>query len=186
MDDFYRYGLSRRDLNMRAAHSLYRAGWMLGEINGVLHDGYISPEDFQIIQRQVTALDQLQRKFGPPATSQTSIADVKPAYVNTKKCLTIKVMNRGVEEAAAVLNHHGWTNAQIRGVLKLVVEPFDNNSLALLNKMWIEQNKLNRYVYPRKLKPAKRKKLYVFKTLFTLFWFGGLIFLGVSLILHML
>lgn len=171
---------------MRAAHSLYRAGWILEEINGVLNHGYISAESFQIIQQQVTNLDRLQRKFAPPAPVSSSVADIQPAQVNTKRRLTIRVMNRGFEEAAAVLRHHGWTGPQIRHVLKSAIPPFPGTSFSLGNGIPIEQNEFSRYVYSRSFSPTKKKRTSVFKTLFVMFWFGGLIFLGVSLLLHML
>ena len=171
---------------MRAAHSLYRAGWILEEINGVLNNGCISAESFQIIRQQVTNLDRLQRKFAPPSPVSPSFSDIQPAHVNTKRRLTIRVMNRGFEEAAAVLSHHGWTGAQIRHVLKSAIPPFEGASFSRINSVPIEQNQFSRYLYSRSFGPAPKNRTSVFKTLFAMFWFGALIFLGVSLMLHML
>ena len=129
MDNFYRYGLSRQDLNVRAAHSLCRAGWMLTEVNGVLQNGTISSERFARIRQQATTFDQLQRQFGPPPQfSATDETQTVPPTVqaNLRKTLTIRVMNRGVEEAAAVLTHHGWHYSQIQNVLKPSASPVGN------------------------------------------------------------
>ncbi|MBT9317141.1 hypothetical protein [Leptothoe spongobia] len=186
MENFYRYGVSRQDLNIRAAHSLCRAGWMLEEVNGVLQNGSIRPESFQVIQQQTTTLDQLQRKFGPPPKLSPS-TDVKLMQVDTSKTLTIRVMNRGVEEAAAVLTHHGWHFSQIHDVLKPSTKPLENLGFALMHDRPAARVIHHHYSLLTRPQTLHHKRTNsVAKTLFALFWFGGLIFVGVSLMLHML
>lgn len=186
MDNFYRHSLSRQDLNVRAAHSLCRAGWMLTEINGVLQNGSIKPASFALIQQQATTLDQLQRKFGPPPKLSPTV-NTQTIKIHTPKTLTIRVMNRDVEAAAAVLTHHGWHYSQINDVLKPAITSLDNLGSTLI----AEQPATAQTMYHYPLHPRPRTARYhhphsVGKTLFALFWFGGLIFVGVSLMLHML
>lgn len=157
---------------------------MLTEINGVLQRGQIPPDHFQDIQDQATALDQLQRKFGPPPAISQS-ADTRFARTDvsrslTLKPLTIKVMNRGVEEAAAVLSHYGWHGSQIRGVLKPAINPLSNLSFPLL------QNSQGGRSRPSSWSKQRRPYLSLCKTLIILFWFGSFMFVAISLILHML
>lgn len=154
---------------------------MLIEINGVLHSDPIHPERFQVIQKQATTLAQLQRKFGPPPTLHPSI-ETKVIDVDILRVPTLKVMNRGVEEAAAVLSHHGWSFSQIRRVLKPTAVPLGNLSFALMPNVQLEPRKINYQTSQR----LKRKSTSVFKTLLIFFGCGGFVFLGVSLILHML
>ncbi|NEQ50747.1 MAG: hypothetical protein F6K11_11525 [Leptolyngbya sp. SIO3F4] len=186
MENFYRYGLSRQDLNVRAAHSLCRAGWMLTEINGVLRNGAIRPESFQIIQQQATTLEKLQRKFGPPP-KLSAPTDIKLMQVDTRKTLTIRVMNRGVEEAAAVLTHHGWHFSQINDVLKPSDKSLESFGLRPINEHSGPGLYRQHYALPKYSHTIRHNQTNsVVRTLFPLFWFGGLIFVGVSLMLHML
>lgn len=149
---------------------------MLAEINGVLRSGYISPTKFQKIQEHAIALEQLQRKFGPPPTLSSS-TDTKRLEINiTKNRLPVlRVMNRGVEAAAAVLSHHGWHLSQVRNVLKPPATDLDDLSLTFMDNL---PGMLHHYQ-----KPPTNSAV---STFITLFWCGGLIFLGVSLIFHML
>ncbi|MEM7797202.1 MAG: hypothetical protein AAF579_22450 [Cyanobacteria bacterium P01_C01_bin.118] len=184
MDNFYRYSLSRQDLNTRAAHSLCRAGWMLAEINGVLQNGSIKPASFAMIQQQAATLDQLQRKFGPPPTLSAS-TDTQTLKVQARKTITIRVMNRGVEAAAAVLTHHGWHYSQINDVLKSPITPLENLGPTLMSEQPATVQTM--YHYPLRPQTVRSRSHHsVGKTLLVLFWFGGLIFVGVSLMLHML
>ena len=157
---------------------------MLNEINGVLQDGYINPESFQVIQEQTTTFDKLQRKFGPPPKLSAS-NEIKLMQVDTRKTLTIRVMNRGVEEAAAVLTHHGWHFSQIHEVLKSSAQPQEDLGFSLIN----EPANLQEYYLRLRKRPRTlrhRPPHSIAKNLFALFWFGGLIFVGVSLMLYML
>ncbi len=189
MEDFDHYGFSRQDLSVRAAHSLCRAGWTLAEINGVLQNGHINPEGFQLIQQQATILDQLQRKFGPPPTVSpaTVSTDIKLMEVDIRRMPTLRVMNRGVEEAAAVLSHHGWHFSQIRSVLKAPATPLGDSGLALVHELQQERQTPRHILYqPPPAKPQRQTTVRVFKAFLVLFWLGMLFFIGVSLILHML
>ena len=153
---------------------------MLTEINGVLKSGQIPPERFYEIQQQATTLDQLQRKFGPPPTISQA-ADTRSISVDTSRPLTIKVMNRGVKDAAAVLRHYGWHFSQIRGVLKPAFTA-PNNLDTLLQDL-----KRGRHgsLYPWS-KSRQRKSTAFLKALIVLFWFGGFMFVAISLILQLL
>lgn len=187
MDNFYRHGLSRQDLNIRAAHSLCRAGWMLTEVNGVLQNGSISLERFARIRQQATTFDQLQRKFGPPP-QLSATDDLQTIQVNLRKTLTIRVMNRGVEEAAAVLTHHGWHYSQIQNVLKPSASPMGNLNVPCIshkNKR-IVTLRPSSTVLPHYRTSRPRGKAATGKIVFALFWLGGLVFVIVSLMLHML
>lgn len=194
MEEFNPHSVSRQELNVRVAHSLCRAGWMLEEINGVLQRGYIRPENFRVIQQQATTFDQLQQKFGPPKPLRTSTADIHLAKINTTKLPRIRVMNRGVEEATAVLIHYGWNTQQIRQVLKGSVNPLDNIGLTLMNDLSPNGNRsfANRYRYKRSypyhlpVSNSRNSKAATLRTLLILFWLGVFAFIGVLLILHML
>ncbi|MBT9313259.1 hypothetical protein [Leptothoe kymatousa] len=194
MEEFNHNSVSRQELNVRAAHSLCRAGWMLEEINGVLQRGYIRPENFRIIQQQATTFDQLQQKFGPPKPLRTSTTDSHLVQINTTKLPRILVMNRGVEEATAVLTHYGWSTQQIRQVLKGTMNPLDNIGLALMNDLSSNGNRSfsNRYRYKRSypyylpVSSHRKSKAATLRTLLILFWLGVFAFIGVLLILHML
>jgi hypothetical protein len=162
---------------------------MLAEINGVLQDGNIRPEGFERIQQQATTLDQLQRKFGPPPplsrSTVTPSTDIKLMEVHRNRIPTMRVMNRGVEEATAVLSHHGWHFSQIRSVLKAPATPLDDLSLALIHELQQERQTPTRALYH--LPPATPKRtIAAIKASILFFWFGLVIFIGVSLILHML
>ena len=176
MEDFYRYGLSRKELNIRAAHSLCRAGWMRAEINGVLRSGCISPTGFQKIQQQAIALEQMQRKFGPPPmVSPSTSTKLLEIDITNSRLPTLRVMNRGVEAAAAVLNHYNWPLPQVRSVLKSPTTQLDDLSLALIHD-------LPSVLHPCQQQPTKSSV----NSFIMRFWVGGLVFLGVSLIFHML
>ncbi len=157
---------------------------MLAEINGVLQRGQIPPAHFQEIQHQATTLEQLQRKFGPPpAISQSNDARCTRTDISrslTLKPLTIKVMNRGVEEAAAVLSHYGWHGSQIRGVLKPAINPLINLNFTLL------PNRQGGRPLSSPWSKQRKSYLSLCKTLIILFWVGGFMFVAISLILHML
>ncbi|MGD1950442.1 MAG: hypothetical protein ACFB14_12455 [Leptolyngbyaceae cyanobacterium] len=84
-------------------------------------------------------------------------------------------MNRGVEAAAAVLSHHGWHLAQVRNVLKPPATDLNDLSLAFIKDL---PGMLHHYPQP----PTKS----AVSTFIMLFWVGGLVFLGVSLIFHVL
>ncbi|MBX2865135.1 MAG: hypothetical protein KTR27_16405 [Leptolyngbyaceae cyanobacterium MAG.088] len=192
MENFDRYGFSRHDLNARAAHSLCRAGWMLPEINGVLQNSDIGPDSFQLIQKHASAFDQLQRKFGPPPTltpiNVSSSTDIKVMEIDTSRLPTMRVMNRGLEEAAAVLSHHGWHFAQIRSVLKTPTTPLENLGLALIHELQQKRPIPRRTFQNRPLHkmPPRKSSVSAFQLFIILFWFGMLIFIGVSLIVHIL
>ena len=161
---------------MRAAHSLFRAGWMLTEINGVLRCGYISPTRFQKIQQHAIALEQLQRKFGPPPTiSSSTDAKLLDINITRHRLPVLRVMNRGVEAAAAVLSHHGWHLSQVRNVLKPPSTDLDDLSLTFMDDL---PGMLHHH--------QQSSKKSAVRTFIMLFWCGGLVFLGVSLIFHML
>ncbi|MDV3347846.1 hypothetical protein QGP82_04010 [Leptothoe sp. LEGE 181152] len=186
MEDFYRYDLSRQDLNVRAAHSLCRAGWMLVEINGVLKNGCISVENFQRIQEQATTLEKLQRKFGPPPKLSRS-TEINVTKINIHQRPTLLVMNRGVEEAASILSHHGWHLEQIRSVLKPAIPPLDDIGFALLHDLQVENHRSHRpRLTPPHPSPRRNAAATTLKAFTLLVWLGGLIFIGVSLILHVL
>ena len=176
MEDFYHYGLSRQELNIRAAHSLYRAGWMLTEINGVLRSGCISPAGFRQIQEQAIALEELQRKFGPPPTVGASPdSHVSEITIKRTRPPALRVMNRGVEAAAAVLNHYGWQLSQVRSVLKPPVTDLDDLSFALIHDL------------PSMLPHSRSQSPHsAISNFIMLFWLGGLVFLGISLVFHVL
>ncbi len=163
---------------------------MLAEINGVLQNGDISPTGFQIIRQQATTLDQLQRQFGPPPALRpapvTSSTDIKLMEVDINRVPTMRVMNRGVEEAAAVLSHHGWHFSQIRRVLKAPETPLGDLGLALIHELQQEyqtpRSNLRKSPQTIPQKPTvSRVQIFVI-----LFWVGLSIFIGVSLILHLL
>ncbi|MEM9265605.1 MAG: hypothetical protein AAGA46_08785 [Cyanobacteria bacterium P01_F01_bin.13] len=159
---------------------------MLAEINGVLQSGQIQPDSFQTIQQQATKLEQLQRQFGPPPILRRSTdihhINVDTSRVKFNRTLTIKVMNRGVEDAAAVLSHHGWQFSQIRGVLKPASTPLNNLGFTLLKDFQTDTHLS--YSWP---KPPQRKfKFSALKTFAVLFWFGTFVFVAVSFILHLL
>lgn len=195
MDDFDRYGFSRQDLNVRAAHSLYRAGWMLTEINGVLQNGGIGPEGFQLIKQQAMTLAQLQYKFGPPppvsSTGVSPAIDIKPVRSDVYRLPTMRVVNRGVEEAAAVLSHHGWHFSQIRSVLKASQTPLDNLGLALVYELQQQRQAppLQTLDYSYQVATSQKLKKPAFsahKVFFILFGVGIFIFMGISLIFYVL
>lgn len=193
MEEFRHYSLSRQALNIRAAHALCRAGWMLIEINGVLQSGYIRPGNFRIIQQQATTFDQLQQKFGPPLPASTSTAEIDFENIDTSKLPRIRVMNRGVEEATAVLVHYGWTGSQIRKVLKSTNTPLGNIGFSLLHERYATSHGVNRYFsriphypYHRAAACQRRSKAAAIKTLLIMFGVGVFTFMGVLLILHML
>lgn len=193
MEEFHHYSLSRQALNIRAAHSLCRAGWMLAEINGVLQSGYIRPGNFRIIQQQATTFDQLHQKFGPPIPISTFTAEINFENIDTSKLPRILVMNRGVEEATAVLVHYGWTGGQIRKVLKSTNTPLDNIGFSLLHESYTASPGINRhfsriphYAYHRTPAYQRRSKAAAIKTLLIMFGVGVFTFMGVLLILHML
>ena len=157
---------------------------MLTEINGVLQNGSIKPTSFDMIQQQAATLDQLQRKFGPPP-KLSSTNDTKALKVHVKKTLTIRVMNRGVEAATAVLAHHGWHYSQINEVLKPSTISLENWSTNLMaDGPAISQTRYHSPISPHTVRYRAAHSRG--KTLLALFWFGGLIFVGVSLMLHML
>lgn len=187
MEDFYRYDLFSQDLNMRAAHSLCRAGWMLAEINGVLKNGVIKPDAFQKIQKQATTLEKLQRKFGPPPKLSRS-TDVNLMEIDVSRVPTMLVMNRGIEEAASILSHHGWHLSQIHNVLKPPTTPLDDLGFALAHDLQLDHysNSTRHIPYRPTYLPQQTSTASVIKTFTLLVWLGGLIFIAVSLILHML
>ena len=193
MEEFRHYSLSRQELNIRAAHSLCRAGWMLEEINGVLQSGCIRPGNFRIIQQQATTFDQLQQKFSPPTPVSTSAAEINLKNIDTSKLPRILVMNRGVEEATAVLIHYGWSGNQICKVLKSTTTPLGNIGFTLIDSEPMKGHRVNRYSPYRSRHPyywtahyQQRSKVAAVRTLLIMFWLGVLTFIGVLLILHML
>lgn len=163
---------------------------MLEEINGVLECGFIRPGNFRIIQQQATTFEQLQQKFSPPSTpSSTSTAEISHRNIDTSKLPRIRVRNRGVEEATAVLTHYGWTNSQIRKVLKRNATPLENIGFALTHdEDGYDLSHYSFYRYPYHLAKGSQRysKAAAFKALLSMFWVGVFAFIGFLLILHML
>lgn len=187
MDNFYHYEVFRQNLNVRAAHSLCRAGWMLREINGVLQTGQIRPENFHSIQQKAVAFVQLQNQFGPPP-ALTSSTDTQTFDVDTSKLPTIRVMNRGVDAAAAVLRHHGWKCSQIRHVLKPSDSLLNNLSYRLIRDRGAQSDSSFRLpLFSSKSKITLHRKAFSACKRFAILLFLGIgFFLGASLIIHML
>lgn len=158
---------------------------MLVEINGVLKNGCISVESFQRIQEQATTLEKLQRKFGPPPKLSRS-TEVNITKINIHQMPTLLVMNRGVEEAASILSHHGWHLEQIRSVLKPAIPPLDDIGFALLHDLQVEHQRSHRLIPLPHSYPHRNAAATTLKAFTLLVWLGGLIFIGVSLILHVL